>query len=49
MNTREHDLLKEMVREIDAVIAGKADNDEESLARAVRITALEQEIRGHEQ
>ena len=44
MSTQEPDVLKEMAREIDAVIASKAANDEESLARAVRIKALEQEM-----
>ena len=40
MGTREPDVLKEMAREIDAVIASKAANAEESLARAVRITDM---------
>ena len=44
MGTREPDVLKEMAREIDAVIASKAANAEESLARAVRITDMTREI-----
>ena len=49
MNTREPLLLKEMNREIDAMRAGKAATDEESLARAVKITALEEYMGGREE